>query len=193
SFADLPPEQAVPPLVEISKLPLNEDENAAFAETCQKLTEQKPDPRLVEPLSNLLTPDEPGRESAILALLKIDTDDAAKALRPHLRDEQNLFRKVQIAEMLGRHGFRDGYAFAIEHMSELWLLEQAVAALAAIKEPQTAARLKEILETSNDVGWNSAAVRALGALGTKESAPKFLEMIEDLKNPLAPPALIALA
>jgi HEAT repeat protein len=192
SFADLPPERAIPALVEISKLPLNDEEKAALADTCRQLTEQQPDARLVEPLAGLLAPDEPGRESAILALLKIDTDDAAKALQPHLREEQNLFRKLQIAEMLGRHGFRDGYTFAIEHMSEPWLLEQAVAALAAIKEPQAAARLKEILETSNDLGWNAAAVRALGALGAQEMAPKFLAMIEDLKNPLAPAALIAL-
>ena len=70
---------------------------------------------------------------------------------------------------------------------------KAVAALAAIKEPQAVARLKEILETSNDLAWNTAAVRGLGAMGAQEMTPKFFALIDDLRNPLAPPALIALA
>ncbi len=193
SFQHLPPETAIPILIEISKLNLNGDEKSALAETCRKLVEQKPDPRLVEPLAGLLAPDEPSRDSAMAALLKIDTDDAAKALQPHLREEQNLLRKLQVAEMLGHHGIRDGYVFAIEHASEWWLLEQAVSALAAIKEPQAVTRLKEILETSNDTAWNTAAVRALGAMGVQEMTPKFLSLLEDLRNPLAPAALIALA
>jgi hypothetical protein len=43
------------------------------------------------------------------ALLKIETDDAARALQPQLRPEANLLRKLQI---------RDGYPYAIDHMSE---------------------------------------------------------------------------
>jgi hypothetical protein len=52
--------------------------------------------------------------------------------------------------------------------------------------------LRKILETSNDVAWNSAAVRALGALGASDLAPQFLEMAQDTTNPLGPSALIAL-
>ena len=193
SLAELPPDTAIPVLVGIAKLDLDDSEKASLAETCRRLAGQQSDARLVEPLSHLLAPDEQSRNPAIAALLKIDSDDAAKALQPHLREEQNLFQKLQIAEMLGRHGIRDGYAFAIEHVSEHWLLEQAVAAHAAIKEPQAVARLKEILETSNDLAWNTAAVRGLGAMGVQEMAPKFLTLIEDLRNPLAPAALIALA
>ena len=193
SFAELPAGKSVPALIELSTLALNDGEKAALAVTCLKLTEQDPDARLVKPLAGLLAPREPSREPAIDALLKIDTDEAAKALQPHLREEQNLFRKLQVAEMLGRHGIRDGYVFAIEHVSEPWLLEQAVAALAAIKEPQAVARLKEILETSNDLAWNTAAVRALGAMGAQDMAAKFLALADDLRNPLAPAALIALS
>jgi HEAT repeat protein len=77
-------------------------------------------------------------------------------------------------------------------MSDGWLLEQAVAALVAIKDPKTVPQLKQILDTSNDVTWNSAAIRALGAMGAKDEAGKFLELTGDWKNPLAAPALIAL-
>src|SRR5262249_24428172 len=51
---------------------------------------------------------------------------------------------------------------------------------------------RDILKTSNDTTWNSAAIRALGALGEKEFAAQFLEIVQDLKDPLAPAALIAL-
>src|SRR5207248_1893491 len=44
-----------------------------------------------------------------------------------------------------------------------------------------------------DVAWNSAAVRALGRLGAKEFTTQFLKMAQDLGDPLAYPALIALA
>ena len=72
--------------------------------------------------------------------------------------------------------FRDGYAYAIEHMSEPNLREQAISALAEIREPRTVGELRKILEMSNDNAWNSAAVRALGALGASDFAPRFLEM-----------------
>jgi len=72
-------------------------------------------------------------------------------------------------------------------------MEQAVAALAAIREPKSLAALRGILDTSNDTSWNSAAIRALGALGEKDLAPRFLQIAENLKRPLAPAALIALA
>ena len=45
---------------------------------------------------------------------------------------------------------------------------------------------------SNDIAWNSAAVRALGALGASDLAPQFLEMARNTGNPLGPSALIAL-
>src|SRR6266567_8121058 len=63
---------------------------------------------------------------------------------------------------------------------------------AAIREPRAVGELRKILETSNDVDWNSAAMRSLGRLGAIELAPQFLEIARNAKNPLAPSALIAL-
>ncbi|MGH8224516.1 MAG: HEAT repeat domain-containing protein, partial [Woeseiaceae bacterium] len=76
--------------------------------------------------------------------------------------------------------------------SEPHLLEQAVAALAAIGDPRAVEQSRRILETSNDEAWNGAAIRVLGAMNERSMAPKFLEIIEDSQNPLAPAALIAL-
>ncbi len=189
TLGELPAFTAVPRLVELFKLPLDRSERVSFASACLKV----PDPRLVAPLSTLLDPDQPQvRWPAVEALRKIDTDAAAEALRPHLLEEADLLRKLELAEFLGHHGLRDGYPFAMEHMSEPALREQAVSALAAMCEPRAVDELRRILRTSHDVAWNSAAVLALGRLGDRQLAPQLLEMVQDLKNPMAPAALAAL-
>ncbi|MDQ1407237.1 MAG: hypothetical protein QOG55_2866 [Acidobacteriaceae bacterium] len=188
-LGNLPSAEITPALVDVAKLPLNHDERMAFVSACKKVVSAA----LVPALATMLVPAQQDIWwTAVDALIKIDTDDAAKALRPHLLQETNLQRKIKMAEFLGRHGIRDGYPYAIEHMSEPYLREEAIAALAAIREPRAVGELRKILETSNDVAWNSAAVRALGALGASDLAPQFLEMAQDTANPLGSSALIAL-
>ncbi len=190
---ELPPTDATPTLLEVSKLSLDHAERYAFVSACKKVAKQGADGRLVASLAGMLDPNEPDvRRGAVEALIKIDTDDAAKALQPHLREETGLLRKLEIAEFLGRHRIRDGYPYAIEHMSEPYLRECAISALAAIREPGAVGELRKILETSNDVQWNSAAVRGLGRLGAVDLGPQFLEMARNSHSPLAPSALIAL-
>jgi HEAT repeat protein len=74
-------------------------------------------------------------------------------------------------------------------MSEPGLREQAISALAAIRQPGAIRQLREVLATSNDVEWNTAAVRALGRLGARELAPQFLEIARNSRSPLAPSAI----
>ncbi len=188
-FGELPATLAVPLLLDASKLSLDRMERAAFALACGST----PDPRLVSALSGMLDPHQHEvRGNAVEALRKIDTDEAARAVQPVLGQEIDLLWKLEIAEFLGRHGIRDGYPYAIEHMAEPRLREQAVAALAAIREPRARAELSKILQTSNDLAWESAAVRALGRLAGVELVAQFLEWAGEFKNPLAPSALIAL-
>ncbi len=188
-LTELPKASAAAALLDVFKLDLRHGEKASFARAAAKVA----DARLVPALSGMLSPRRPDlRWLATDALLKIDTDAAAEALRPHLKEEEDLHRKLVLAEFLGKHGLRDGYPYAMEHLSEPSLVEQAAAALAAIREPKAVPVLREILKTSNDTTWNSAAIRALGALGEKEFAPQFLEIVQNLKDPLAPAALIAL-
>ncbi len=187
------PHSAIPILLKISALNLNGEEKETFARVCSIISKTTPDDRLVAPLANWLDADlGETRVYAVDALLHLGTADAARALRPHLADERELSRKLAIAECLGRNGLADGYAYAIEHMSEPQLLEAAVKALAAIRDPRTVGECKKIFETSNDVEWDTAAIRVLGAVGAQEFASKFLQMASDFKNPLAPAALIAL-
>ena len=188
-LAGLPADLAVPVLIKAATWPLDRAERVALARASTDLA----DPRLIPLLAKMLDPRQPDvRWHASEALRKIDTDEAAQTLRPHLAEETDLLRKLQLAESLGRHGIRDGYPYAIEHLSEPGLLEQAIAALAAIREPKAGPALRTVWETSNDQAWNIAAVRALGRLGQSECAPRMLELVQDLRNPLAPSALIAL-
>jgi HEAT repeat protein len=190
----LPDADAAALLLRLAALPLNATERRFFAGTARMVCDRTPDERLVAPLAKLLDPDEPEtRDGAVEALLRIGSQTAAQALQPRIAQEQYLLRKLRIAELLGKHGMRDGYAYAIEHVSEPWLTEQAVAALVAMRDPRTVEEARKIFETSNDVTWNRAAIRILGALGTREFAPKFSALLADWKNPLAPAALIALA
>ncbi len=188
-LTDLPKASAAAALLDIFKLDLHHGEKLAFARAADKVA----DARLVPALAGMLSPRRPDlRWQAIDALRKINTDAAANAVLPHLKEEEDLHRKLVLAAFLGKHGLRDGYPYAMEHLSEPGLVEPAVAALAAIRDPRAVPVLRDVLKTSNDTTWNSAAIRALGALGEKEFAPQFLEIVQDLKNPLAPAALIAL-
>ncbi len=190
----LPGADAAALLVKLADLPLNARERYRMAFAARDLAARTPDERLVAPLAKLLDSNESEtREPAVEALLHIGSPAAARALQPRIAQEQNLYRKLRIAELLGKHGMRDGYPYAIEHASEPNLTEQAVAALVAMRDPRAVEEAKRILETSNDTTWNRAAIRILGALGAKEFAPKFTALVADWKNPLAPSALIALA
>jgi HEAT repeat protein len=201
-LGDAPAAEAAPALLELSKLELEENERIAFAEACFRVADScaagdsdchRAAGELVPPLSAMLDRgDSEAWHDAAEALIKIDTDEAAKSLQPHLREERDLQEKMKMAEFLGRHGIRDGYPYAIEHMAEPELLEQAIAALAAMRDPRAVPELRKILETSNDLEWNTAAVRALGRLDAKEFATQFLRLARDPKNPLAPSSLIAL-
>jgi len=193
----MPPALAAETLVRLAELPLNAQERQAFAASARGVTAKSSktstfDP-LVKPLAMMLDPgEEQTRSAAIAALVDIDTSAAAQALRPHLREEIDLSQKLLIAGFLGRHGDRDGYPYAIEHMSEPQLLERAVGALVAIGDTRAVEESLKFLETSNDEAWNRAAIRVLGAMGERKMIPRFLEIIDDWKNPLAPAALIAL-
>ncbi|WP_406698878.1 HEAT repeat domain-containing protein [Singulisphaera sp. Ch08] len=187
-IAELPRDAAAPELVAAFDRVETYDEQLAFATACVKVA----DPRLVASLTVLLAPRFPNvRWQAVEALRRIDTDESARVLWPHLGQEANLLRKLQQAEFLGRHGYRGGYPYAIEHITAPELQDAAVEALAAIQEPKAVPELRKIWESSHDLGWNAAAIRALGRLGQADIAPRLLELAQQ-KNPLTAPALIAL-
>jgi HEAT repeat protein len=185
----LPTPIAVPELLKAWSQPLDAQESLAFAWACSMAA----DSRLVPAVSTLLDPRQwQIRAYAIEALTKIDTEEAASALWPHLDEEADLSRRLRLIASLGRHGFRDGYAQTIELLSQPALRDEAVEALGAISEPKAIPELRRIWETSNDLAWNAAAIRALARLGQADIAPKLLALDRTPGEPLAPSALVGL-
>ena len=169
---------------------LSSFERVAFVRACN----DTPRPELVPELARMLDPRHQHlRRLAADLLMKIDTREAAAALRPHLAEETNLTYKLQLAAFLGRHGFDDGYSYAVEHMSDARYLEAAVAAIAAIDKPGSAEQLLDIYANSHDLGWQQAAVRALGLLGHRAFTDELVGLTRELAHPLAPAALQARA
>jgi HEAT repeat protein len=190
---ELPAQSAVTILADVAKTVRDQADRTAVMMTAQRIAERDANAQLTPIVASMLDERLPDlRWRATNVLMKIDTDEAARALQPHLKQEPELLRKLQMAEFLGRHGLRDGYPYALEHMSEPGLQEQAVLALAAIRDPASIETLRNVLASSNDERWNGAALRALGALGDRDIIPRCLELARDLQHPLAPAALIAL-
>ena len=179
----LPAPIAVPELLKAWAQPLDTQESLAFAWACAMAA----DSRLVPAVSTLLDPRQwQIRAYAIEALTKIDTEEAASALWPHRDEEADLSRRLRLTAFLGRHGFKDGYAQTIEHLSQAALRDEAVEALAAIGEPKAIPELRRIWQTSNDLAWNAAAIRSLARLGQADIAPKLLALARTPGEPLAP-------
>jgi len=169
---------------------LTSSEQVAFVRAC----EDYPSPELVSALSTMLDPRQQAlRRMATDLLMKIDTKDAARVVQPHLAEEADLDYKLTLAAFLGRHGFDDGYPYALEHMSDQRYLEAAVVAIAAISKSGSTEQLIDIYRHSNDPGWKQAAVRALGLLGHKPFKDELTALTRDLSHPLAPSALQARA
>jgi HEAT repeat protein len=185
----LPAPIAVPELLKAWSHPLDAQESLAFAWACARV----PDSRLVPAVSTLLDPRQwQVRAYAIEALTNVGTEEAASILWPHLDEEVDLSRKLRLISFLGRHGFKDGYAQTIEHLSQAALRDDAVEALGAIGEPKAIPELRRIWQTSNDLAWNAAALRALARLGQADIAPKLLEFARTPGSPLAPSAIVGL-
>lgn len=189
-IAELPAATAAPALLKAWDRSLNAMERLGFARACLKV----PDPRLVPALGTLLNPREfQVRLLAVDALRLINTNEAASVLRLHLDEENDLSRKLQIIAFLARHEIHDGDSLALESLADANLREEAIDAVVAAGGPKTLAELQRIWRSSNDPTSNAAAFRALARLGQQDIAPRLLEIANTVGDPLAAPALLALA
>ncbi len=171
-------------------LDLTVRERQAFVEAC----EHAPVSRLVPHLENILDPRHVHlRRLAADLLIEIDTQSAAKAIRPRLAEETDLAYKLRLAAFIGHHGFDDGYPYAVEHMSDPRYLEAAVEAIGTIDKAGSAEQMLDVYSSSNDLRWQRAAVRALGLLGHQTFLDELRGLTDDLGQPLAAPALVARA
>jgi HEAT repeat protein len=189
-IAALPPATAAPALLKAWDRSLNVAERLTFAQACLAAA----DPRLVPALGALLDPRQWNiRALAVEALRKIDTDEAASVLRLHLDGELDPASKLRLIAFLARHNIHDGDTVALESLADANLREEAIDAVVAAAGPKVVGELQRIWQTSNDPTSNAAAFRALARLGQQDIAPRLLEIAKTPGDPLAPPALLALA
>ena len=165
----LPPKLAAAELLKAWEHPLSTAESLAFLRTPVRLSPIRAWSGRFRPCSTRgrlrfgITPPKPcGGSTATRPPV---------ALWPHLEEEADLGRKLQLIAFLGRHGFRDGYSQAIEHLSQVNLRHQAVEALGAVGDPRAAGELRRIWQTSNDLAWNAAAIRRWRGWGRRTSPP----------------------
>ncbi len=179
-LGELPAPVATPALLDAARRALDFPERLALATACERVA----DPKLVPVLASLIDPTNlQVRWMALDALQKINTPEAARAAWPHLGEEADLSRRLRLAGFVGRFGYRGGYPFAIEHLSDPALREVAVEALAAIREPKAIPELHAIWQRSNDLTWNGAAIQALGRLGQADIAPRLLKLAQAAQRP----------
>ena len=188
-IGELPGTVATPALLDVARRTLDFPERLALAVACGRVR----DPKLVPVLARLIDPTNyQVRWPALDALMAIDTPEAARAAWQHLGEESDLPHKLRLAGFVGRHGYRGGYPYAIEHLADPNVRDLAVEALASIREPRAIPELRAIWQKSNDLAWSTAAILALGRLGEADIASRLLALAQDLKDPLTAPALIAL-
>ena len=132
----------------------------------------------------LASPSQNVRWSAVQALDAIDTPEAVSALRLRLKSEPDLRVKLMMTEVLGRHGFADGSAIAMEHLADPGITTLAARALAAIGQKQSADELWNIIETSNDRQWSSAALQGLASMKDERIGAKLKEILGNERHPL---------
>jgi HEAT repeat protein len=186
---ELPVDDAVAVLTSLAPERMSRRERNAFAVTSRTVD----DARLVPALAVLLDPRVPDVHGvATAALLEIDTAEAAESLSPYLAQESIIGRKLEVAAFLARHGIDAGAPYALEHMSEADLLESAIVVFEALDSVEPVAELRQIANTSNDTLWRGAAIRALAALEDRSLVPQLLRIVEDVRHPLMPYALVAL-
>ena len=125
------------------------------------------------------------KEQALAALENVDSETAAREVRPLLKSEAHLQYKLRIARLLARHGIDDGYALATEHLADEEHTAAAALMLAALDDPRTSKDLSEFVSVRPDRRWYAAALTGLAAIGNADARKELLEIMANDRNPLA--------
>jgi HEAT repeat protein len=132
------------------------------------------------------------KEYALAALENIDSPLAAREVRPLLKTEAYLPYKLQIARILARHGFADGYPLATEHLADHDHMAAAVLVLAALGDPRTTDDLSAIVAERPDRRWYAATLTGLAATGNADARQQLLQILNTDRNPMATEAAEAI-
>jgi hypothetical protein len=124
------------------------------------------------------------KEFALTALENLDSQAAAREVRPLLKSEPHLPYKLRLARLLARHQLADGYALATEHLADHAHTPSAVLVLAALNDPRTLNDLSAIVAEPPDRRWHAAALAGLAAVGDGDAQSQLLKILSDDRHPL---------
>jgi hypothetical protein len=131
------------------------------------------------------------REVALAALEELDSDVAAREVRPLFKAEAHLPFKLRIARLLARHRLADGYALATEHLADVDHTAAAAMVLAALDDPRTSGDLSAIVSARPDRRWHAAALTGLAAIGDAGARSQLFDILTDDRHPMAADAAAA--
>lgn len=150
------------------------------------------DDRAVPVLTGWLRGDEYHlKEVALAALETLDSELAAREVRPLRKSEAHLPFKLRMARLLARHGLPDGYALATEHLADLAHTAGATLVLAALDDPRTANDLSSIVDARPDRRWHAAALTGLAAIGNAVARRQLLDVLANDRHALVADAAAA--
>lgn len=176
-------------LVGIARRPdLSEEDRQHLARAFRRVGDDRAVPVLVGWLQN---GDYQLKEIALAALEQIDSDAAARDVRPLLKTEPHLPFKLRLAHLLARHGLDDGYSLATEHAADEDHTAAAALVLVALDDPRTKTELSAILAARPDRRWHAGALTGLVAVGDEAARAQLLEILADDRHPLAAEAAAA--
>jgi HEAT repeat protein len=125
------------------------------------------------------------KEVALVAMENLDSQLAAREVRPLLKSEAHLPYKLRIARLLARHELADGYALATEHLADVSHTAEATLVLAALGDARTSKDLSAIVADRPDRRWHAAALTGLAATGDAAARRQLLAILADDRHPLA--------
>ncbi|MEX0936936.1 MAG: HEAT repeat domain-containing protein, partial [Pirellulales bacterium] len=125
------------------------------------------------------------KENALAALEAIDSTLAAREVRPLVRSEAGLTYKLRLSRLVARHGYRDGYSLATEHLADNDQTAPAALVLIALDDPRMSDDLTAILTAQPDSRWRAAALTGLAALGDDDAVHQLREILAEDRHPLA--------
>lgn len=125
------------------------------------------------------------KQPALEALETIDSQAAAREVRPLLKSEGRLPLKLRMARLLARHGLDDGYALATEHLADVDHTAAATLVLVALEDPRTSSDLSAIVAARPDRRWFAAALGGLAAVGDAAARKQLLDILANDRHPLA--------
>jgi len=134
------------------------------------------------------------RRDALIALAKSQRRDAAPKLATLLRREKDIYRRIELIEVLGQLGDARATPALREQLATLRTRLYAIVALGEVGARKAVPELLSAIQRDRFVSWRKAAAVALGRIGDRRAvAPLKRHLARELEAPVVTAVLEALA